>query len=291
MLSLGPELGAEQLNWTSAAKLPALKSKLKDRLLDAIFLLDFKESDYTDRQRAFLVCSKRWAAGMILLHKNIRQAGINQFEQLLRHTLHFEFTELSMEILRVLRLHFGTIEGDLKKYAEYEQILQEQEEIWLAERRAESFYIELAVHFVNAKADKSAAKQKSIEYFSKIKPCLDRFSAFKLHMFGRLIETVIHSSQNDYRGMARVCEEAIAFFKDKKYDSGLFLQVFYYNLITCCLSLRQFEKGQQYILVLERMVQTGSFNWFKIQEPYFFYCNAYRQLSKGAGSIGACSKR
>ena len=252
------------------SKLAQAKCKLKDRLLDAVFLLDFKESDYTDRQRAFVVCSRKWAAGMILMHKNIRQAGINLLEHLLRHTLHFEFTELSMEILRVLRLHYSTVEGDLKKYHSYESKLQELEETWLAERKAESWYLELIVQYVNAKADKHIAAQKAEEYYEQIVPFLNRFSSFKLHLFGRLIETVIYDSRNDYAGMAAACEQAIVFFNGKEYKSGLFLQLFYYNLITCYLHMRQFEQGRYYVDKLEQLIEEGSFNWFKLQELYFY---------------------
>jgi hypothetical protein len=83
---------------TAIAKLRSLKNKLKERLLEVVFLLDFQEPGYTDRQRAHYECNKRWATAMTLLSKKIKTTGAwSNWNSLLRHTQHFEFTELSHE--------------------------------------------------------------------------------------------------------------------------------------------------------------------------------------------------
>jgi hypothetical protein len=93
-----------------------LKSKLKERLLDSFFLLHFKEANFTSRQKAFFECYKKWATVMTLLSRNAKVIGIDQLERLLKHTVHFEFTELTLDILRVLRLQYSIVDGDIKKY-------------------------------------------------------------------------------------------------------------------------------------------------------------------------------
>ena len=47
------------------------------------------------------------------------------------------------------------------------------------------------------------------------------------------------------------------------------MQIFYYNLITCYLQLREFEKGRVIIERCQTLVEPGSFNWFKLQELFF----------------------
>lgn len=84
-----------------------------------------------------------------------------------------------------------------------------------------------------------------------------------------MIQIYIYSSVNDYTTTALLCEEAVRFFDQKDYDSGFPLQVFYYNLITCYLQLRELEKGQIIIERCQRLVNPGSFNWFKLQELSF----------------------
>lgn len=280
LLALFPELEGD------ISKVTVLKNRLKNRLCDAVFLLDFREESHPDRQTAFVECLKKWSSAMILITKNIRSIGVKQLENLLRHTLDFEFTELSMNIIRTLELYYGTIEGDQRKYTELEAQLVELEALWLAERETERLYSDLVINYVNFRADKHIAARKAVEYFDRVEPHLRRFEAFKVHFFGYLIQTIIFDSQNDYAGMERVCARAIEFFGSKPYRSGMVLQTFYYHIISCCLYTRQFEKGQGYVRALEKMLEENSFNWFKLQELYLMMAMHTGNFAVAAGALG-----
>lgn len=264
----------EALNWMldggdDVAKLPNLKNKLKDRMLDSVFLLDFKEPGFSDRQKAYFECYKKWAAAMILVMRNAKVVGYDALEKLLRHAIRFEFTELTCDILRALRIHYSTTGGDLKKYETIREQLHHYQNIWHMESRVEDFYTELIIRYVNSKATKMEVSEQAKVYYSIVKPDLEKCESFKLQLFGRLIQVFAYSSVNDYVTTARLCEEAVVFFDHKEYDSGFPLQIFYYNLITCYLQLREFEKGQQIIERCQNLVEPGSFNWFKLQELFF----------------------
>ncbi len=252
-----------------ASKLPNLKNKLKDRMLDSVFLLDFKEPGFADRQKAILECYKKWAAAMILVMRNAKIAGIDLLEKLLRHSIRFEFTELTCDILRLLRMHYSTSGGDLKKYENIRDQLHYYLDIWRMENQVEEFYTDLISRYVNSKSTKMEVSEQAKVYYSIAKPYLEQCESFKVQLFGRLIHIFGYSSVNDYVTTARLCEEAVSFFDKKDYDSGFALQVFYYNLITCYLQLREFEKGQAIIERCQKLVETGSFNWFKLQELFF----------------------
>lgn len=249
--------------------LTSLKNKLKERMLDALFLLDFKESNFTNRQKAFFECYKKWSAAMTLLIRNAKITGIDLLERLLRHTKHFEFTELTLDILRVLRLQYSTVDGDIEKYENVKAQYLEFEKIWQMESKAEFFYSELMAQYTNSKSTKAEVTAQAQAYYAELKPFMAVCPSFKLHLFGRMVHLLIHNSENDYINTAKLCEEAIAFFDNKGYDSGLPLQVFYYNLIVCYLQLGEFDKGQQAIARCEYFFEEGSFNWFKLQELFF----------------------
>lgn len=251
---------------SSEACLNTLKSRLKNRLCDMVFLLDFREEKIPDRQTAFVECTKKWSSAMILISKNIRSVGIKQLENLLKHTLEFEFTELSMNIIRTLQLYFSTSKVDSKKYEKLESMYQEMEETWFAERTTEKLYSDLVMHHVNIRSDKDASSEKAEQHFKQIEPFLRKYDSFKIHFFGRLIETLIYDGRNNYFMMERVCLDAIAFFEKKKYQSEMVQQAFHYNLITCCLYTRQFDKVELYVGQIEPLLKENAFNWFRIQE-------------------------
>ena len=252
----------------SLAKLQSLKNKLKERLLEVVFLLEFSEPGYTDRQTAYFECNKKWATAMTLLSKKIKISGLEQLEHLLRHTQHFEFTELTLSILFQLRLHYGTIAGDPKKYELYRDQYKQYQAIWMMENEAEELYTQLISRFVNSRAPQAAVVTEAAHAYETIAPYLERSTSFRLHLSGRLLQLMVYSSANGYRKMADSCEAAIAFFRQKPYESKLPMQAFYYQLVVACVQLRDFGRGQAIIRANHAIYEPGSFNWFKVQELY-----------------------
>ena len=97
-----------------------LKADLVDRLVASLFLVDLSQPTYNSRQRAYFEVHKNWAAVKILLGKNARLAGINLGTQTLRQALRYEFNDLAYDITRNIRLHYGTVAPNHKKYQEYD---------------------------------------------------------------------------------------------------------------------------------------------------------------------------
>ncbi|TNE69185.1 MAG: hypothetical protein EP344_00555 [Bacteroidetes bacterium] len=252
----------------SLTKLRSLKNKLKDRLLELLFLLDFREPGYSDRQQAHFECNKRWATAMTLLAKKIKDPAVEQLELLLRHARHFEFTDLTLNTLNHLRLHYGTIDGDQKKYELYRELYKHYQSIWLMENEAEELYTQLINRYVASRAPQQDVESKATEYYAIVSPYLAKSGSFRLQLSGRLLQMMVFSCRNDYAAMADLCEEAIAFFRAKPYESYLPLQAFYYQLVVSCVQLRDFGRGQLIIRQNADIYEAGSFNWFKVQELY-----------------------
>src|SRR5690606_25061490 len=136
-------------------------------------------------------------AAKILFGKNARTAAAGLGRQLLKIARKYEFTELMVDICHTLRLYYGTIEGDYKKYQQYNEEFKLHEQLWLAENRAEEFYIDLSIGFINSKAAKAEFKNKASEYYGQIKEYLEQYDSYQLHLCGRLIEASIYTSVND----------------------------------------------------------------------------------------------
>lgn len=204
---------------------------------------------------------------MVLLSKQSRTAAIGQLESLVPQIIYYEFTELTVSITSLLRVFYGTINGNQEKYLKYHKIHEQYQQVWLYENEVEAVYAELLRHYLGTRASTTTLKQKAWEAFEKIRPILAACPAFKVQLLGRLIELKVH--EGDYRATADLCEAAIAFFQTKPYDSRLPLQAFYYNLIGAYIQLKEFEKGRNTITSYQSVAEEGSFNWFKLQELFF----------------------
>lgn len=252
-----------------ALRFNRVKNRLKERLTDVVFLLDFNRWDGPDRQKSYYECLKKWSAAMILTAKNSKAAAVELQEKVLKQAIHFEFTDLILQALSSLKLHYGSIEGDVKKFEHYRSLYNHYRQVWLLENEAEDLYTLLVSRYVASRGLKEDMTAMARDYYDQIKDALTVYPSFRLHLCGRLLELMVHSSENDYRKTAEVCENAIAFFEQKPYESHLPLQVFYYQLIVCYVQLRSFEQGAAIMQKYEQIFEPGSFNWFKLQELFF----------------------
>lgn len=251
------------------AKLRSLKNKLKERLLEVVFLLDFQEPGYTDRQKAHFECNKRWSMAMTLFAKKIKTIGVEQLELMLRHTQHYEFTDLSMSAAHQLRLHYGTTGSDPGKYEHYRSLYRQLQDVWAMENEAEELYTDIISGYAQNRVPQKDATKQAEANFKRIEPYLAASDSFRLHLSGRLLQLMIYSGRNDYHTMADLCEKALVFFRQKPYESHLPLQVFYYQLVVCCVHLRDFGRGRAIIQQNADIYEPGTYNWFKVQELYF----------------------
>lgn len=254
----------------SAAKFQSLKNKLKRRLTQGVLLLDLNEPQYSSRQNAYLECSKKWATVSILLAKNAKKIGIDICQKLLKQTIKYEFTELTVSSLRLLRLHYSTVEPDLKKFEEYHIQIKKYKELWRLENLAEGYYSELVINYLNNKSiPKEEIQAKAIGYYAILEPILEKNSSLRLYLSALLIRISIHTVVNDYASTIEVCEEGLAYFEEIFFGDNPGTQVCLYQLLICAIQLKNFEKGKQFADRGKRLFLEGDFNWYKFQGLLF----------------------
>jgi len=243
-----------------------LRKNLKDRLVNALFVIDLNQSSYTDRQRAFYECYKEWAAAKILFGKNARNAAVRMALKIYKVSRHYEFTELNVDICHTLRLYYGTIEGDYARFQKHTEELRYLEALWLAENQSEDYYLELSIGAVHQKAAKTDNRSQAEQYLEQLAPSLEKFDSYQLHLCARLIEAGIYSSVNDYEALIGVCDRAIGFFEKKAYTASVPLQVFHYQKAICAIQLDRIDEAAHCLVESQQYAEEGSFNWFKAHE-------------------------
>lgn len=253
----------------SDARYKKLKTRLKKRLIDALFFLDLNLIGTTPRQVAYYECNKEWAAVKILMSNKSRTTGLKLCNRILTKSATFEFTDLTMEVANLLRLYSGTIMGDLKKYQHYNDLFKEANKIWDIENRVEEYYIDLVIHYTKKKSTTEGIAEKATEYYNSIKKDMKKYPSYRLHLTGNLIRLMIYSSVNDYRGTVKLCDDAIHFFESKKYLAKTPLQIFYYQKVVCHVQLKQHKEGKIAIEKCLKLLDQGTYNWFKVQEMNF----------------------
>ena len=255
-------------NSTNSSAYNKLKFYLRNHLINRLFLLDIRKASFTDRQQAYYECNKNWAAARILLGKNAWKSCLYICRHTLKYAIKYEFTEIALDIIKMLRLNYGTREGNMSKFQKYNKEYQKYESIYLAENEAEVLYSELIVGFINNQ-DNELLKEKSEAFYQQIRPLMESYDSYKLHLYGNMIWMMNSSFINNHKDTLKVCEVMIQYFNQKPYQANTPLQIAYYQQLVCYCQLGMFKEGQNAAENCLKLIEEGHVNWFKYHELYF----------------------
>jgi hypothetical protein len=266
-----------------SSKYRKLKSDLRDRLLEAVLEIDGNQKSYSDYQKAYYECHKMWTVVRILTGQNANAAAMSVASRLLRQAEKYDFTLLAMDIASYLRTQYGLRESNDRKFRETQELFEKYRQIYEAENQAEVLYTTLIVRYVNNRSAQTDVSNLAGEYWEQVNPLMEQYQTYKLQMYGYMIGLMRHTAANDHAQALLACNEAIKFFKTRIYEPRVPLQIFYYQRLICNIQLRQFEEGQESADFCLRIMQEGTFNWFKYRELYL-------QLSLHTGQFAQAAK-
>jgi len=192
----------------------------------------------------------------------------------------YEFSELVLDISRMLRLHYGTREGDKKKFNRYNRLFKKFEEIWAAENLAEEYYVQLATGQVKNKEQKQAMHEEAKKCFEEIRPAVEKYESYRLQFCAAWLKIIEYNSVGDHKNTIAVCANGVELFENKPYRADTPIQGFLQQKLVCHIQLKQFEEGQEAARRCLELAVDGHFNWFKLQEQFFLlamHSQEYRQ--------------
>ena len=265
-----------------------LKSDIKGHLIDSILDINTFKSDFSDYQRAYYDCHKKWLVVRILAGMNANISAMELAEKLLHKASKFDFTFLSMDISSFLRIQYGLRESNSIKYREMSELFSKFRALYDAECLAEQLYTELIVTYVNKRGTNNEIHERAIQAFQTIKPLMDSCESYKLQMYGYLVGLLQFTSVKDYGSAIEFCNSAIAFFNKRSYEARTPLQIFHYQNLIGNIQLGHFYAGQVSAHECLRFLQEGTFNWFKYQELFLslcFHSQEYKQADETLQNI------
>ena len=250
------------------SKYRKLKSDFRERVLDAVLEIDGNNKSYSDYQRAYYECHRQWTVVRILTGQNANAAALSVATKLLKQAEKYDFTLLAMDIASYLRTQYGLRESNDKKFREAHEVFEKHRKTYDAENQAEALYTTLIVRYVNNRSAQIDVSRLASEYWEQIHPFMEHHATYKLQMYGYMIGLMRHTASNDHAAALIACNEAIHFFKRRLYEPRVPLQIFYYQRLICNIQLRQFEEGKASADFCLKIMQEGTFNWFKYRELY-----------------------
>lgn len=240
-----------------------LKYRLFNRLINTLFFIDIDKPSFTDVQRAYYQCYKDFAAFKILIGRGGRNAAIKLGEKILKRAIEFEFTDLSVNVLRALRVQYSSLEGNSKKFKEANQNLKKQKARLEKEDLAEDFYTNLALHFINSRAAKPELAQLAKSYSDELRVLKSNAETQRFYFMSHYVHSIRYQIENDYEKTIGVCKSAISLLTSHpKITNKTFLAVFYNIKASASIKLRKYDDAQKAIETNLSFSFNGSVNWY-----------------------------
>lgn len=240
-----------------------LRKKLKKRLINTLFFIDVNQENFNQHNRAYFTCYKEVAAAKILIGLHARPAAIPIAEKALKSVLKYEFVELVLNLAKELRLHYGTITGDRKKFEEMDVIVEKYSVILAAEIEAEKYYADILSHYVTSKASNLGLKDTVSNYAAKLSELSKNISSPRFNFITYIILELKHEVINDYVNTLKICQEAMAYFETIQEKVPIYyLFTFALKMLICHIQLKNYDDAQIAVEKCASLSREGTMNWF-----------------------------
>lgn len=259
-----------------------LKNQLKKRLVNAVFFIDVKQAGYNDWDCAYISCCKEWAAAKILFNRGASKAAVDLALRIFKQAQHYQFSELLVNISKILRLYYSTRQPDAHKFRYYDALYQEYVALWQSENLAEDLYVKLVhQHLFNPNATVDSFPARA--YYEQLQPLMGRHRSYHFLRHTYLLKVAALLNECNYEEAVSSCDEAVAVLSAMEFVPRSAFLTFFYQKLLCYIQLQDYTLGRKVVeqaLVLEK---EGSYNWFKNLELHLIlalhtrnYTEAYR---------------
>ena len=265
-----------------------LKYRLTQRLINTLFFIDVQSYSKSEYQKALNRCFKNWAAAKILNDKGQRTVSLELFEQILKTSIKYDIVELSLLILKDLRMEYGLYIDNKYKFEKYCKKYEEIKSIYDLKDQAEYYYIYFGQLVSKSKSynfnDNVRIKLEEAEELRVSIKDIDsyylRYYSYNASYFGYIIK-------NDLAMQIDVAKNAIRYFQEKSGFKKTGIYSFTQKMGISYLSNKAYNKAIDcFKYCIEFKLPEGSLNWLYIRK-YFFqvyilrkdYLSAYKLIS------------
>jgi hypothetical protein len=244
-----------------------LKSKLKGRLIDLLFLVDKNQAIGDDTSIAYEEAWRQWSSVNLMYLKGAFTTCTEYAEQVLALTMRFEHIDLSLEAVKMLRTIAALHQKDEKQFLYYNQLFEKYQEVSLAEAKVEEYYEKMMILAINKISNSKEIALLGEQLFKELAPMLEKYSEFSIHRFIRSIQLTYLLNSQAYQETIDASQQAIDFLSGKQINFRNTLTGLLSHQLVCYTQLKDYENGRKKLTdCLEAIGEDHSRTYFKVTE-------------------------
>ncbi len=247
-----------------------LEKKLVGQLLDSTLLEAAEPTKLNSRQADLANGYRDFATANALFANGANLAAIEILETLLHQSIKKEFTNLSVDITRILKSRYSII-GEGKKVERYTKLNQIYEEKRRLENLAMDRFEAIQDQYVYKKTPIQQLYPAAAAAYAELHPLARDCNTSLFHFFVCEIGIMQYMAKNDCNSIIHLVDTNLHQLKTSSRNNS-FLLGLYWQKLTCLIQLQIHEPGDHTAKSFLKLCEQGSFNWFKGLEAYFYYC-------------------
>jgi hypothetical protein len=260
-----------------------LRNRLIRQLINTAFFVDVNQPMFNERSKAQYNCYRDFAAAYVLSLREAISASVYMMHQVLEQSIKFEFTDLTAEICRFLRMKYARSLADPKKHEEFTLKHREYETKRRLELTALDYYEELITYYIVKRSPNTEIHAIATQYYDELMPLSEKVDTSQFYHHTFQIGIIKYLSSNDSKSALDLSRQALNVLNNRKNINRSAMLTTALQKLASLTQLHIFDndEGDETANYCLSLTNPGEFNWFRTLEVYFYYC-IYRKNYKEA---------
>jgi hypothetical protein len=272
-------------------------NRFKQKLINTIFFIDLNNPIFEDYNKAYYNGYRFLAAIRILMGRGARTSAVEIAERNIKKVAKYEYAELTYLFARFLARNYLIFNPNKRKYRLYHEMENHHKLQWELEMQAEDLYYNLALNFVDTKANKPELKSYSEDTSKQMGSILEKSKSHLIVNYVHQAYLIEAELTNDSKRTVEVCSAALELLENKSFKHKALIINFARPLISNLVKIGDLEKANALSPAYEKLSR-GQPYWSFYQMSNFSlklfrreYIDAYKIYQKVVESPGFKFKR
>lgn len=250
-------------NKTKNKNFSKLQSRLKTRLLNTLFFLDFARTSQSEMYKAKYHVAKNTHLVTILSERNQRQNALSLARKTLTKADKFEMTDYSLILARSLFTHYSIYEPNKSKRKNLNEKIIALERTQTAELLAERHYNNASYIYLTKKTKFGKEElDKMKAYSNELMQLQSHITSFSFNLYTYNIITSYYILSEQYELAIKYCTKALEFFDNKPYQDNMSKWSFRNSLILSYIGQRKYSLAEEYTKANFEILPQNTYNWY-----------------------------
>ncbi len=261
------------------------KAKLKRKLLNNLYFLDYQKSDYTAYQKAKYECLSQLHQIKILILEEARCIAVKKIPSLVKLAIEFELYEIAIEALLIQRNEYSK-QGKCTPLNISENDINNIKPINKVIVQCEDIYYDTLVLITKSVSSCERIFDEIPNRVEKIEKNAHLLKSKRLDILSKKLSIAYYNIINEHDGNLKICNYLEKKYFKKKFTKIIvdinFREIAFLKLYSL-FALNKSEKGIEYAEKNSGLFKTESVAWFSFREYHFLSlmkCQRFHQATK-----------